>query len=177
MTCVVSLKKRAFISRSSAGLVFWRIQLSLDIHSENAPFTAPGDIRNAVLRRMNEGHRKRRLLAIDNEEKYLEFIQFVAEDLEFDVRTLSHSAALAATYQDFDPDILLIDIMMPECDGIEIARWLSSSDSPKKVIFMSGLRSDFSQFSRALTDPDGIHTIHSFRKPINLGPFRKLLAS
>lgn len=151
--------------------------MSLDIHAEIAPFAAPGDIRNAVLRRMNEGHRKRRLLAIDDEEKYLDFIKFVAEDMNFDVRTLSYSTEFAAVYQDFDPDILLIDIMMPECDGIEIARWLSGRDTPKKIIFMSGLRSDFSQFSRALTDPEGIHTIHSFRKPINLGPFRELLAS
>lgn len=151
--------------------------MSLDIHAEITPFAGQSDIRNAVLRHMNEGHRKRRLLAIDNEEKYLEFIQFVAEDLNFEVHTLSHSSAIAAEYQDFDPDVLLIDIMMPECDGIEIARWLSGCDTPKKIIFMSGLRSDFSQFSRALTDPDGIHTIHSFRKPINLGPFRELLVS
>lgn len=151
--------------------------MSLDIHAEITPIAGHGDIRNAVLRRMNEGHRKRRLLAIDHEEKYLEFIQFVAEDLSFDVRTLTHSSEFAAEYQGFDPDVLLIDIMMPECDGIEIARWLSGCDTPKKIIFMSGLRSDFSQFSRALTDPDGIHTIHSFRKPINLGPFRELLAS
>jgi len=151
--------------------------LSLDIHAEITPFAGQNDIRNAVLRRMNEGHRKRRLLAIDGEAKYLEFIQFVAEDLSFDVRTLSHSSEFAAEYLDFDPDVLLIDIMMPECDGIEIARWLSGCDTPKKIIFMSGLRSDFSQFSRALTDPDGIHTIHSFRKPINLGPFRELLSS
>jgi len=151
--------------------------LSLDIHAEITPFAPPRDIRNAVLRRMNEGHRKRRLLAIDGEAKYLEFIQFVAEDLNFDVHTLTHSCDFAAEYQDFDPDVLLIDIMMPECDGVEIARWLSGCDTPKKIIFMSGLRSDFSQFSRALTDPDGIHTVHSFRKPINLGPFRELLAS
>ncbi|MBT4906015.1 MAG: response regulator [Rhodospirillaceae bacterium] len=151
--------------------------MSLDIHSEPVPFAPHGDIRNAVLRRMNEGHRKRRLLAIDGEEKYLEFIQFVAEDLNFEVHALTHSSEFAAEYQDFDPDVLLIDIMMPECDGVEIARWLSGCDTPKKIIFMSGLRSDFSQFSRALTDPDGIHTIHSFRKPINLGPFRELLSS
>lgn len=160
-----------------AGKVIWRIPLSLDIHTEITPFAPRGEIRNAVLRRMNEGHRKRRLLAIDGEAKYLEFIRFVAEDLGFDVRTLSHSAEFGAEYQDFDPDVLLIDIMMPECDGAEIARWLSGCDTAKKIIFMSGLRSDFSQFSRALTDPDGIHTIHSFRKPINLGPFRELLDS
>lgn len=151
--------------------------MSLDIHTEISPFAARDDIRNAVLRRMNEGHRKRRLLAIDNEVKYLEFIQFVAEDLNFDVQTLSYSSEFSAVYQDFDPDVLLIDIMMPECDGIEIARWLSGCDTSKKIILMSGLRSDFSQFSRALTDPDGLHTIHSFRKPINLGPFRELLDS
>lgn len=151
--------------------------MSLDIHADIVPFADRGEIRNAVLRRMNEGHRKRRLLAVDHEEKYLEFIRFVGEDLDFDVRTLSHSSEFAATYHDFDPDVLLIDIMMPECDGFEIASWLSGCDTPKKIIFMSGLRSDFSQFSRALTDPDGIHTIHSFRKPINLGPFRELLNS
>lgn len=151
--------------------------MSLDIHPEMSPLAAPGEIRNTVLRRMNEGHRKRRLLAIDHEVKYLEFIQFVAEDLDFEVRTISRASDCAAAYQLFDPDVLLIDIMIPECDGIEIARWLSACDCPKKIILMSGLRSDFSQFSNALTDPDGMHAIHSFRKPINLGPFRELLAS
>ncbi len=151
--------------------------MSLDIHSEPFAFPIHRDIRNTVLRRMNSAERKQRLLAIDREEKHLEFIRFVAEDLGFEVRTVTNPDAFEALYEGFDPDVLLIDIMMPECDGDGVAQWLSGCDTPKKVIFMSGLRADISQFSRSLADPDGIHAIHSFRKPINLGPFRELLAS
>lgn len=145
--------------------------MSLDIHSEPSAFPIHGDIRNTVLRRMNSADRKQRLLAIDREEKYLEFIRFVAEDLGFEVRTVTDPDAFAALYEGFDPDVMLIDIMMPECDGDEVARWLSGCDTPKKIIFMSGLRADVSQFSRSLADPDGIHAIHSFRKPFRKQTF------
>ncbi|MEP4885600.1 MAG: response regulator [Paracoccaceae bacterium] len=116
-----------------------------------------------------------RLLAIDDESDYLSFIQVVAEDLGFEVFTLAHSAEFESAFSGFKPDILMVDIMMPDLDGIEIARSLAKSSGPKNIIFMSGFQTDFTKFAKVLANPDGIHSVHSFSKPIHLGPFRELL--
>lgn len=116
-----------------------------------------------------------RLLAVDDEKDYLSFIEVAAEDLGFEVFTLEDSTAFETVFSAFKPDILVVDIMMPWFDGIEIARYLAGSVEAKKVIFMSAQRAAYGEYAKTLADPHGIHSVHAISKPIHLGPFRDLL--
>ena len=67
-------------------------------------------------------------------------------------RALNGKQAVDAVLQ-LHPDVLVMDIEMPEMDGIQAARQLQSTGSATKIVFLTGLE-----------DADYISTV------LNLGP-------
>lgn len=63
----------------------------------------------------------KKILAIDDSETNLLLIQSVfKEDEVFDVKLLNDSKKAMETIKEYDPDILLLDLMMPNIDGFQI---------------------------------------------------------
>jgi DNA-binding response OmpR family regulator len=80
----------------------------------------------------------KRLLSVDDDAHILSIIQAVAVDLGFSVEALSESARFMTTYNRVKPDVITLDVMMPDMDGIEIIQWLSDIESTARVIIVSG---------------------------------------
>src|SRR4029453_13840716 len=81
---------------------------------------------------------ERRLLSVDDDTYILAIIRGVAVDLGFSVEILSESARFMTTYNRVKPDIITLDVMMPDMDGIEIIQWLNDIESTARVIILSG---------------------------------------
>lgn len=62
-----------------------------------------------------------------------------------EVSTAEDGEAAMEAIADSAPDILLTDIMMPGCDGIELARWARDVRPGMGVMFVSGFPSLLSQ--------------------------------
>lgn len=76
---------------------------------------------------------KRKILFIDDEERLLEVMKTNLEIEGYDVITaISGRIGLASAVVD-QPDIIILDIMMPDIDGWEIARRLRSDPSTKYI--------------------------------------------
>ncbi|MBK5092100.1 MAG: response regulator [Actinobacteria bacterium] len=77
--------------------------------------------------------KKRKVLLIDDEERLLEVMKTNLEIEGYDVITaISGSTGLASAVVD-QPDIIILDIMMPDIDGWEIARRLRSDPGTKYI--------------------------------------------
>lgn len=59
-------------------------------------------------------------------------------DVELVGRALDGVQAVDATLR-LQPDILILDIVMPHLDGIQVARKLRKANSPAKIIFLTAL--------------------------------------
>ena len=64
------------------------------------------------------------LLIVDDEVDFGNLVRRVAEGLGFEVVVLSDSREFKETYNQLDPDKIVLDIVMPGIDGIEIVNWL-----------------------------------------------------
>ncbi|MBN1179319.1 MAG: response regulator transcription factor [Anaerolineae bacterium] len=65
-----------------------------------------------------------RILVIDDEHEFLELLQVILENQGFDVVTTTDPlAGLRLAYQ-ARPDLILLDVMMPDVDGFEVCRRL-----------------------------------------------------
>src|SRR5262249_34163862 len=65
-----------------------------------------------------------RILLIDDDADFLKRTAFVLSHEGLEVKTLASSADILEQMQQFSPDLLLLDVMMPGVSGFDICRML-----------------------------------------------------
>jgi CheY-like chemotaxis protein len=55
----------------------------------------------------------KRLLVIDDEEEFSEFVRAVAAELGYAVTVTSHATGFQTAYREHTPDVIITDIVMP----------------------------------------------------------------
>jgi len=84
---------------------------------------------------------KKRILAVDDDASVCEFYEQALKLLGYDVECAANARKAKESLAKKKPDLILMDIMMPEQDGISLTRELraapASSDVP--IIVVSGL--------------------------------------
>ena len=85
--------------------------------------------------------RNTRILAIDDEEIYLHAIVGLLADTYKIIIALSGEEGLKLAQSDPPPDLILLDVMMPDMGGFEVCRQLKSDPQTKDipVVFLSAL--------------------------------------
>jgi CheY-like chemotaxis protein len=87
---------------------------------------------------------KTRILVIDDEPKNCEMLRMGLEKSGFHVRTEERSRHFREAIQEFQPRLLLLDMVMPEMDGLHILDCLNSDETMRSlpVIVLTGLLAD-----------------------------------
>ena len=79
------------------------------------------------------------ILVVDDEPDIRELVKDILEDEGYRVRTAEHAAAARAALGELRPDAILLDIWMPDTDGIALLReWSDGGGLPCPVLMMSG---------------------------------------
>jgi len=81
------------------------------------------------------------ILVIDDEPAILETLKDSLEDENFRVETLSDGTKALDVIGKIVPDIVLLDIFMPNCNGIELLTKIKTEYPQQKVIMISGFGS------------------------------------
>ena len=113
---------------------------------------------------MGDGHEfSGRVMVVDDEIAVCKMLEMFFERGGYDVETTTDPAQTAAMYEKFRPDIVLLDLLMPEIDGISVLKRIKEIDESAKVIIISGLQ-DIGMAKEALMHG----AIDYFTKPIQL---------
>jgi CheY-like chemotaxis protein len=83
-----------------------------------------------------------KILLIDDEEDVCVFTKSILEKTgKFEVAFLTQAFGIVGFVKNYKPDLILLDIMLPEKDGTEIAAELSNDPSVKNipVVFLTAL--------------------------------------
>jgi two-component system OmpR family response regulator len=78
-----------------------------------------------------------RLLVVDDEPNIVELLSASLRYAGFDVATASTGSEALTTARSFRPDLLVLDVMMPEMDGFELVRRLRSEGARTPVLFLT----------------------------------------
>ena len=81
---------------------------------------------------------KKKILIVDDNQSYLEILNNFLSDNEYDVVCSHNGKDAKEKFEEFTPDIVLTDIVMPEVDGIELLLSLRKINPEISVIAMSG---------------------------------------
>ena len=94
---------------------------------------------------------KKKILAIDDEASVCDMYEQGLPPLGYEVRCVSNAKKAKEALAKFQPDLILMDIMMPDQDGISLTRDIRSDDrtSHIPILVVSGL-SDAATLNDAL---------------------------
>ena len=90
-----------------------------------------------------------KILLVDDEPDILEFVGYNLKKEGFEIETASNGIEGLKMAKIFKPDLILLDIMMPQMDGMETCIELRKLDSFKDtlIVFLSARAEDFSQLA------------------------------
>jgi two-component system, OmpR family, response regulator len=78
-----------------------------------------------------------RALVVDDELTLSELLQMALRYEGWDVRTAPDGQQALKAAREFDPDVIVLDIMMPDVDGLEVIRRLRADGRNMPVLFLS----------------------------------------
>jgi len=107
-----------------------------------------------------------RVLIIDDEASFTRMVKLNLESAgSYTVQTLNESPQARIVAKQFKPDIILLDVVMPEADGGDVATSIRESDATKNIpiIFVSAMVSR-KESQRGLYESGGEHFL---AKPVD----------
>jgi two-component system, OmpR family, response regulator len=81
--------------------------------------------------------RKTRLLVVDDEDTILSLLSMSLRFVGFEVRTARSGSEALEMAADFRPDLLVLDVMLPDLDGFEVTRRLRAQGAAAPVLFLT----------------------------------------
>lgn len=107
---------------------------------------------------------KLKLLIVDDEADFAEFVCDVAENMGFDVKWTDEPAEFSTLYN-AELNIIVLDLFMPNIDGIELLRFLNKHKSNASIIFMSGKDQGVLNSAQEIAVEQGMTVLGVLSKP------------
>lgn len=97
-----------------------------------------------------------KILVVDDEPDILEFLQYNLEKEGFEVVTANDGEEGIEMAEKENPNLIILDIMMPKMDGVEVCRVLRSRPkfAQTAIAFLTAREEDFSQIAALETGGD-----------------------
>lgn len=118
----------------------------------------------------------KRLLIVDDQPALGEIVRRTAEGLDYEVMVTTHAEEFMAEYERFDPTTIVLDIVMPDIDGIELVDWLVERNCAARILVASGYNKRYAKMAETLGTAKGLE-IMFLEKPFRITELRAALAS
>ncbi len=96
-----------------------------------------------------------KILIVDDESVIQEMLKDVLKDAGYKVKVASSAAEALGILENYDPDIIVSDIWMPEMDGHEFCK-MARRTSDASILMMSGVSSEISVLQKKQINADDI---------------------
>ena len=117
----------------------------------------------------------RRILILDDDAAVGQTIQWIAESLNFEAEFVTRPEEFFKRLDQMSPDIITIDLVMPELDGVEIMRLLAERKSRAKIVISSGMGSRVLEAAQRSASEHGLSIAGVISKPISREALRLMI--
>lgn len=118
-----------------------------------------------------------RLLIFDDEPSVGRMVQLIARRAGISARYCSSAGEFFRELEQYQPTHVLIDLVMPEFDGVEVLSRLALAGTAAGIIITSGLGGRVLQSARIAAHARGLRVIGVLPKPFSGSALRAMLAS
>jgi EAL domain-containing protein (putative c-di-GMP-specific phosphodiesterase class I)/FixJ family two-component response regulator len=118
---------------------------------------------------------KRSILILDDDAAVGQTIQWLAESLGFEAEFVIRPEEFFLRLEQKSPEIITIDLVMPELDGVEIMRLLAERKTRAKIVISSGMGSRVLEAAQRSALEHGLSILGVISKPISREALRLLV--
>ena len=107
----------------------------------------------------------KRLLIVDDETSITKIVGKIATGLGYEIEAVNDATQAMDVFHSFMPDVLMIDMVMPGVDGIDILREVMAISTGIKIIIMTGFGPGYLRLAKAVALFDEKPDITELAKP------------
>jgi len=116
-----------------------------------------------------------RVLIVDDDPAVAEFLATVASGRGYESHVVNQSARAEEAVERLDPAVIVLDLVMPNLDGIQVLKRLATRPCHASIILMSGANSRALNAASHLAEAHGLRIRAVLKKPIEIETFEKAL--
>jgi CheY-like chemotaxis protein len=117
----------------------------------------------------------KKLLIVDDQAGITKVVEMIARQLGLNARSLNSSAHATETFIAFKPDVLILDMIMPEKDGIDVLNEILLTGIPVKVVLTSGFSDAYLRLAEGVARFHDNPNVSILRKPFRREELVRLL--
>ncbi len=117
----------------------------------------------------------KKLLVIDDQTGITKVVEMIARQLGLNAKSLNSSSSATETFIAFKPDILILDMIMPEKDGIDVLNEVLLTGIPVKVVLTSGFSDSYLRLAQGVAKFHENPNVSILRKPFRRDELVQLL--
>ncbi len=118
-----------------------------------------------------------KLLVIDDQAGINAAVVRIANDLGLQTMAIREPLEATEAFLKFAPDLVMLDMIMPEKDGVELLDEMMLTGQPTKFIIMSGYGDAYLRLAQGVAAFHGVKQITVLRKPFRREELDALLRS
>jgi CheY-like chemotaxis protein len=116
-----------------------------------------------------------RLLVVDDEVEFANFVCEFADRYGFAVATANNGNIAQQRFHEFNPNVILLDVVMPQVDGIEFIDWLGTQGTDVRLIVVTGYNPNYGRLAEKLAEARGLSSVVVLTKPVRVATLLKAL--
>jgi DNA-binding NtrC family response regulator len=117
-----------------------------------------------------------RLLAVDDSVDSADLVARVATRCGYEAQATSDPSSVRALVASWKPEVLTLDLCMPEADGIDLLSVLEESGFNGLLVIISGQDGWFRKAAGRLAETRGLKVVDDLQKPVDIAALRELLS-
>jgi two-component system response regulator MtrA len=117
----------------------------------------------------------KKLLIVDDQTGITKVVALIARQLGMECKTLNSSATATEEFIDYRPDILILDMIMPEKDGIDVLNEVLLTGIPSKIVLTSGYSDAYLRLAEGVAKFHESGQVSILRKPFRRADLVNLL--
>lgn len=117
-----------------------------------------------------------RLLIVEDDPDVAALIALVADDMGFETTVADPLPRVIDIYRACEPDLILLDLMMPGADGVQVLRALANERCDASIVLLSAVEPRVLDATSRIAESLGLRLRETLRKPVAVDDLRALLA-
>jgi len=117
----------------------------------------------------------KKLLIIDDDVNITKVYAGIGTQVGYAVQVINDPLLASAAFLAFTPDVVMIDMIMPEKDGIDVLNEILLSGGPTRIIITSGYGDAMLRLAKGVCEFHGGDRLSVLKKPVRRADLKKLL--